>query len=108
MNLYRLPLDIEPLEEGGYLGRSSLLPGLNVQGDSIEEVERLAPGIAKALIEAMQIKGVPLPVQGEEVTSPFHVELLVPARPTGNSHAGYGISGASLSVRRLPLPSAGN
>lgn len=65
MNLYRLPLDIEPLEEGGYLGRSPLLPGLNVQGDSIEEVERLAPGTAKVLIEAMRIKGVPLPVQGD-------------------------------------------
>ena len=79
MNLYRLPLEIEPLEEGGYLGRSPILPGLNVQGDSIEEVERLAPGVAKAVIEAMQTKGVPLPAQGEEVAPPFHVQLLVPA-----------------------------
>jgi len=39
---YVLPLRIERLGDGQYLGRSSYLPGLNVQADSIEKVVRLA------------------------------------------------------------------
>ena len=79
MSAYRLPLDIEPLEEGGFLGRCPVLPGLNVQADTVEEVEQLAPGVAKALIEAMREKGVALPPEIEETEAPFHAELLVPA-----------------------------
>ena len=58
---YVLPLHIEQLEDGRYLGRSPKLPGLNVQGDSIDQVLRLAPKIAGALLAAMRSKGVPLP-----------------------------------------------
>jgi len=60
MSTYRLPLIIKPLEEGGYLGTSPALPGLLVQADTVEEVLALAPGVARALIEAMKEKGVPL------------------------------------------------
>lgn len=79
MSIYQLPLEIEPLDEGGYLGRCLLLPGLNVQGETLEEVEQLAPGVAKALLEAMQEKGVPLPIEIKKTNPPFHVELLIPA-----------------------------
>ncbi len=58
---YVLPLHIEQLEDGRFLGRSPKLPGLNVQGDSIAEVLRLAPKIARSLLAAMRSKGVPLP-----------------------------------------------
>ncbi len=58
---YVLPLHIEQVEEGRYLGRSPKLPGLNVQGDSIAEVVRLAPKVAKSLLAAMRAKGVPPP-----------------------------------------------
>ena len=58
---YILPLKIERLEDGRYLARSLRLPGLNVQGDSMEEVMKLAPEVARSLISAMKSKGVPLP-----------------------------------------------
>ncbi len=58
---YILPLKIERLEDGRYLARSLRLPGLNVQGDSMEEVMKLAPEVARSLISAMKSEGVPLP-----------------------------------------------
>ena len=57
MSKYRLPLVIEPLEEGGYLATSPAFPGLLVQADTVEEALALAPGVARALIEAMREKG---------------------------------------------------
>ena len=54
MSSYRLPLVIEPLEEGGYLATSPVFPGLLVQADTVEEALALAPGVARALIEAMR------------------------------------------------------
>jgi antitoxin HicB len=80
MSNYRLPLVIEPLEEGGYLATSPVLPGLLVQADTVEEALALAPGVARALIEAMQEKGVSLPVGLQAVEAPpFRTEVLVPA-----------------------------
>jgi len=58
---YLLPLRIDRLEDGRFLGRSPRLPGLNVQGDSIEEVLEHAPGVARDLLAAMRAKGVALP-----------------------------------------------
>jgi antitoxin HicB len=60
MSSYRLRVVIEPLEEGGYLATSPVLPGLLVQADTVEEALVLAPGVARALIEAMREKGVPM------------------------------------------------
>jgi predicted RNase H-like HicB family nuclease len=50
-------LEIEHLPEGPYLGTSPELPGLIVQADSPEEVIRLAPDIARDLIEVMDEVG---------------------------------------------------
>jgi len=47
-NRYVLPLRIQQLDDGRYLARSPRLPGLNVEGDSIDEVVRLAPKVARA------------------------------------------------------------
>ena len=79
MAKYILPVEIEPLEEGGYLARSAALPGFLVQADTMEEVVSLAPGVAQALIEAMQEKGVPLPQTLQAVEPPFHADLFIPA-----------------------------
>ncbi|MFQ5814149.1 MAG: type II toxin-antitoxin system HicB family antitoxin [Anaerolineae bacterium] len=80
MSKYRLPLVIEPLEEGGYLATSPAFPGLLVQADTVEEALALAPGVARALIEAMREKGVPLPAGLQAVEAPpFRTEVLVPA-----------------------------
>jgi len=78
MAKYILPVEIQPLEEGSYLARSSAMPGFLVQADTIEEVISLSPGVAQALIESMREKGVPLPQTMEEVEPPFHTDILVP------------------------------
>jgi len=57
MTTYRIMLDVEHLPEGPYLGTSPDLPGLIVQADTPEEVIRLAPDIARDLIEVMQETG---------------------------------------------------
>jgi len=75
---YVLPLEIQALEEGGYLATSPALPGFLVQAETVEEVLRLAPDVAQSLIEAMREKGVPLPQALQSVEPPFHAELLVP------------------------------
>lgn len=54
MTTYNITLDIEHLPEGPYLGTSPDLPGLIVQAETPEEVIRLAPDIARDLIEVMR------------------------------------------------------
>ncbi len=76
---YVLALRIERLEDGRYLARSPKLPGLNVQGDSIAEVVRLAPKVARSLLAAMRAKGVPPPRGLMAATSPLRVQVLVQA-----------------------------
>lgn len=78
MAKYVLPLEIQALEEGGYLATSPALPGFLVQAKTVEEVLRLAPDIAQSLIEAMREKGIPLPQALQSVEPPFHAELLIP------------------------------
>ncbi len=78
MAKYVLPLEIQALEEGGYLATSVTLPGFLVQAETVEEVLRLAPDVAQSLIEAMQEKGIPLPQALQSVEPPFHAELLIP------------------------------
>jgi len=75
---YKLPLEIQLLEEGCYLATSPALPGFLVQAKTVEEVLYLAPGVAQALIEAMREKGVSLPQALQSVEPPFHTEVLVP------------------------------
>ncbi len=57
---YRLPLTIARVEDGSYLATSPALDGLLVQADTPQEVIAFAPGIAKALIEAMSEEGIEL------------------------------------------------
>ncbi|MEE9295490.1 MAG: type II toxin-antitoxin system HicB family antitoxin [Phycisphaerae bacterium] len=76
---YVLPLHIEQLEDGRYLGRSPKLPGLNVQADSIEEVVRLAPKVARSLLVAMRAKGVSVPRGLTAAKTPLRVQVLVRA-----------------------------
>jgi predicted RNase H-like HicB family nuclease len=51
--MYKIDLQIERLPEGVFLGTSPDLPGLVVQGGSIQEVLRLAPDVAHDLIAVM-------------------------------------------------------
>ena len=78
MARYILPIKIQLLDEGVYLATSPALPGFLVQADTVEELMELAPGIAQALIEAMQESGVPLPETLHAAEPPFHADLLLP------------------------------
>ena len=77
--MYKITLDIERLPEGLYLGTSPELPGLVVQGESVEQVLQLAPDVAHDLIAVMVETGQPLPHTIETVSTPSRIPLLVPA-----------------------------
>ena len=75
---YHLPLVVERIN-GSYQATRPVLDGFLVLADAIEEVLALAPGVARALLEAMQARGVTLPIALEQVLFPTRVEVLVPA-----------------------------
>ena len=76
---FLLPLEIEQVEPGVYLAKCKSLPGLLVQGDSVDEVVRIAPQVAQALVAAMRAKGVALPKALRVPLSPKRINLLVAA-----------------------------
>jgi predicted RNase H-like HicB family nuclease len=75
---YRLPVVIERVN-GFYQATSPALDGFLVLADTLDEVLALAPGVARALLEAMQDKGVNPPLPIEEVRFPTQIDVLVPA-----------------------------
>ena len=54
-------IQIEPLDEGGYLATSDDLEGLIVQGRTVAETMEIAQDVARKLIEAHLEHGDPLP-----------------------------------------------
>jgi len=74
---YRLPLNIEQMEDGSYMATSPNLNGLLVLADSVEEAVRLAPSIAKELIAAMREMGVEPKVENEVFHFPVRTEALL-------------------------------
>jgi antitoxin HicB len=61
MDEFYLPIDIKPLEEGGYLATSGELPGLVAQGRTIAETLEIAQDVARKLVESYLEHGDPLP-----------------------------------------------
>ena len=56
-------IEIEPLEEGGYLATSRQLQGLVAQGRTVVETMEIAQDVARRLIESCLEHGDPLPPQ---------------------------------------------
>ena len=75
--LYSLQIEIEPLEEGGYLATSPVLPGFLVEGETMEEVLHEAPIVAQALLEALRDLGKPLPATLQPISIPFTTQVPV-------------------------------
>jgi len=75
--LYNLQIKVEPLEEGGYLATSPMLPGFLVEGETVKEVIREAPIVARALLEALGEMGKPTPSGLEPIPSRFTTQLPV-------------------------------
>jgi predicted RNase H-like HicB family nuclease len=56
-----LELEVERLEEGGYLATSTVLPGLVAQGRTVAETIEIAQDVARRLIESYAEHNDPLP-----------------------------------------------
>ena len=56
-----LKLRIEPLEEGGFLATSPVLPGLVAQGRTRAETLEIAQDVARKIIELHIDQKIPLP-----------------------------------------------
>jgi antitoxin HicB len=63
MNELILSINIEPLEEGGYLATSDDLQGLVAQGRTMAEAMEIAQDVARKLIESYIEHGDPLPTK---------------------------------------------
>ncbi len=61
MSEFFLNLQIEPLDEGGYLATSSDLQGLVAQGRTVAETMEIAQDVARKLIESYMEHGDRLP-----------------------------------------------
>lgn len=57
---YHLPIVIEQVN-GSYQATSPALDGFLVLANSLDEVLSLAPGVARALLEAMKDRDIPSP-----------------------------------------------
>ncbi len=60
-NEYWIPIEIEALEEGGFLATSSVLQGFLAQGHTLAETMEIAQDVARKLIESYIEHGDPLP-----------------------------------------------
>ena len=61
MSEFFLNIQIEPLEEGGYLATSTDLQGLVAQGRTVAETIGIAQDVARKIIESCLEHGDPLP-----------------------------------------------
>ena len=81
---YLLPIRIEPLEEGGYLVTSEILPGFLAQGRTIAETLEIAQDVARKLVESYVEHGDPLPDQllvESDRRDSFELRIPVPVVP---------------------------
>jgi len=58
---FLLDLEIEALEEGGFVATSKDLPGLVAQGRTVAETLEIAQDVARRLVESHIEHGDPLP-----------------------------------------------
>lgn len=61
MTQYKLPVEIEPLDEGGYLAICPLIQGCHAQGETVSEALENLEDVAYQLIEIRKEDGLPLP-----------------------------------------------
>ena len=69
MKKYLLKVEVEPLEEGGYLASCPDLQGCHAEGNTIAEALENVEDVARIIIELCLEKGLPLPPElgrGEE------------------------------------------
>lgn len=78
---YKLPIEVELLEEGGYLAVCPILQGCHAEGETIAEALENVEDVARIIIELMEQDGVALPRELRKVDARvrLHNEILVAA-----------------------------
>lgn len=82
---YWIPIEIEPLEEGGFLATSSVLQRFLAQGRTVAETMEIAQDVARKLIESYIEHGDPLPnalVKAMRKSKRTRVKISVPVMVT--------------------------
>ena len=79
MTIYKLPIEIHPLEEGGYLAICPALQGCHAEGKTIAEAMDNVQDVARILLELRAEDGLPVPDELCELASDevLHNELAV-------------------------------
>jgi predicted RNase H-like HicB family nuclease len=67
MKKYLLKVEVEPLEEGGYLATCPDLQGCHAEGDTIAEALENVEDVARILLELRREDGLDLPEGLEQV-----------------------------------------
>ena len=67
MKKYLLKVEVEPLEEGGYLATCADLQGCHAEGDTIAEALVNVEDVARILLELRREDGLDLPEGLEQV-----------------------------------------
>ena len=83
MNEILITIQIEPLEEGGYLAPSEELHGLITQGRTVAETMEITQDVASKLIELHVEHGDPLPpkiINSREQTH-HRITTIIPNHP---------------------------
>jgi predicted RNase H-like HicB family nuclease len=80
MSKVLIPVQVESLDEGGYLATCDAIQGCHAEGDSVAEALENLEDVAKALLEVQKEDGVPLPAGLEEfiVGMTLNAQLVVP------------------------------
>jgi len=66
---YKSPIEIEPLEEGGYLAVCPILQGCHAEGETIAKALENVQDVARNIIGLMEGDGIPLPRELQKVTA---------------------------------------
>jgi predicted RNase H-like HicB family nuclease len=79
MKKYLLKVEVEPLEEGGYLASCPDLQGCHAEGETISEAIENVEDVARIIIQLCLEEGLPLPpeIEADEEPPVVRAELLV-------------------------------
>ena len=61
MRKFVIPVEVEPLEEGGYLAVCELIQGCHAEGETIAEALENIEDVARVIMELCIEDGLPLP-----------------------------------------------
>ena len=71
-----IPVEIEALEEGGYLATCKAIQGCHAEGETVAEALDNLEDVARIILELMREDGLPLP----EGLEPFEASTIIKAQ----------------------------